>query len=133
MIDVVCGVIGNDQGCFLACRRPSDKHLAGLWEFPGGKVEASESPAEALIRELREELGIEVSVGEALDPVIWAYERGEIRLLPFLCKIVHGVPQAIEHSELQWCAPNRFDSLAWAPADLPILTQIRSSISETSN
>lgn len=133
MIDVVCGVIEDEEGRFLACKRPDDKHLAGLWEFPGGKVEASESPAHALARELQEELGIEVKVGKALAPVCWTYDRGEIRLLPYLCTISRGIPQAIEHAELQWCSPDRFDLLHWAPADLPVLTQIRHSISETPN
>lgn len=125
MMDVVCGVIGDGAGRFLACLRPDGKHLAGSWEFPGGKVEPGEAPGAALVRELREELGIEVAVGRALDPVCWTYDRGSIRLLPFLCKITAGEPQAIEHEHLHWCAVEDFDSLRWADADLPVLGQIR--------
>jgi 8-oxo-dGTP diphosphatase len=125
MTEVVCGVITDDAGRFLACLRPAGKHLGGLWEFPGGKVEPGESPEVALVRELREELGIEVAVGEALEPVAWTYDRGEIRLLPYLCYIISGVPFPLEHERLNWCGPSQFESLEWAPADLPILTQLR--------
>ena len=125
MIDVVCGVIEDGQGRYLACLRPQGKHLGGLWEFPGGKVDPGESPETALIRELKEELGIEVAVGLALKPVEWTYDQGRIRLLPFICHILTGSPQALEHEELLWCAPDEFDSLVWADADLPVLEQIR--------
>jgi 8-oxo-dGTP diphosphatase len=124
MTEVVCGVIADDEGRFLACLRPAGKHLGGLWEFPGGKVEAGESPQAALVRELREELGIDVEVGHALDPVEWAYERGRIRLLPYRCRIVGGVPRPLEHADLCWRAPSEFHSLSWAPADLPVLDQL---------
>lgn len=125
MIEVVCGVIEDGRGCFLACLRPQGKHLGGLWEFPGGKVEPGESREAALIRELREELGVEVKVGAALDPVPWSYDRGDIRLLPFLCVIIGGHPHPIEHERLCWCAPRDFQTLKWAPADLPVLKQLR--------
>lgn len=125
MTEVVCGVIGDDAGRFLACLRPAGKHLGGLWEFPGGKVEAGESSEAALVRELNEELGIEVAVEAALDPVAWTYDRGRIRLSPFLCHIIRGVPSTLEHEALRWCAPCEFESLEWAPADLPILEQLR--------
>jgi len=101
------------------------KHLGGLWEFPGGKVDPGEFPTAALIRELREELGIEVAVGAALAAVVWSYDRGEIRLLPYFCTMRDDqTPRAIEHEELLWCAPENFGSLPWAAADLPVLDQI---------
>jgi 8-oxo-dGTP diphosphatase len=125
MIDVVCGVIADDDGRFLSCLRPAGKHLGGLWEFPGGKVEAGEFPETALVRELLEELGIEVAVEAALDPVTWNYDGGEIRLLPFLCQIIRGVPSPLEHEAIHWCDPCDFGNLVWAPADLPILEQLR--------
>jgi len=133
MIDVVCGVIEDRNGRFLVCLRPEGKHLGGLWEFPGGKVDSGESPETALIRELKEELGIEVAVGKALDPVIWTYERARIRLLPFRCSITKGFPQALEHEQIRWCAPEEFDQLTWADADLPVLIQIRAGFPKTSN
>jgi 8-oxo-dGTP diphosphatase len=133
MIDVVCAVIENpEDGCVLACRRPQGKHLAGLWEFPGGKVDAGESPEAALVREIREELGVAVTVGRALEPVLWSYEKGAIRLMPYLCFITDGSPQAIEHEELRWCAPDEVGALDWAEADVPILVQLAALLSEAS-
>lgn len=125
MIDVVCAVIEDAEGRVLACLRPAGKHLGGLWEFPGGKVEHGEAPQTALSRELREELGIEVEVLGALDPVPWQYERGAIRLLPFHCRITRGVPVPHEHERLLWCACRGLEELTWAPADLPVLGQLR--------
>jgi len=124
MMDVVCGVIENESGQFLACLRQAGKHLAGYWEFPGGKVDPGESPESALVRELWEELAVGVAVGVALTPVLWTDENRTIRLLPFRCKIVVGELQAIEHAELRWCAPENFGDLTWAPADVPILREI---------
>lgn len=125
MIDVVCGVVEDAEGRVLACLRPAGKHLGGLWEFPGGKVEDGESPRTALARELREELGVEVEVLGPLEPVPWQYERGPIRLLPFHCRIIRGEPVAHEHERLCWCACHELGELAWAPADLPVLEQLR--------
>jgi 8-oxo-dGTP diphosphatase len=128
MVDVVCGVIEDADGCFLACLRPEGKHLGGLWEFPGGKVEPGESPADALARELEEELGVRVVVGDAMCPVTWHYPRGAIRLLPYRCRITSGVPQALEHERLLWCAPHDFGTLDWAEADVPVLDQLRQAV-----
>lgn len=124
MLEVVCGVIENAAGEYLACLRPAGKHLGGQWEFPGGKVDAGESPAAALIRELMEELAVGVEVGEPLTPVIWAYEDRVIQLSPFRCRIVSGELRAVEHEELRWCAAENFAELEWAAADLPILDEI---------
>jgi len=131
MTDVVCAIIQDSEGRFLACLRPHGKHLAGFWEFPGGKVEANEAPEVALIRELHEELGVLVQVGAPLEPVIWNYDRGCIRLLPFFCAIPNGQPRAIEHEQLLWCSPEEFGTLSWAEADLPVLGQILAGIPET--
>lgn len=124
MIDVVCGVIEDAEGRFLACLRPQGKHLGGRWEFPGGKVEPGEAPAAALVRELREELSVEVEIGAALTPVIWTYDERTIRLLPFRCGIIRGDLHATEHEQLLWCSPENFHTLPWADADLPILREI---------
>lgn len=128
MMDVVCGVIENAAGQLLACLRPQGKHLGGLWEFPGGKIDPGESPEAALVRELREELNVEVEVGQPLSPVVWHYENVTIRLHPFHCRIIAGELQAIEHEQLHWCAPEDFHTLDWAEADVPILREIAASL-----
>lgn len=124
MIDVVCGVIENESGCFLACLRPQGKHLGGLWEFPGGKVDPGETLETALVRELMEELSVTVEVISPLTPVVWAYDERTIRLLPFRCRITAGKLHATEHEELLWCPPENFHTLPWAAADLPILREL---------
>lgn len=123
MLDVVAALIQDEQGRLLACQRPPGKHLGGKWEFPGGKLEDGESPADALIREIREELGVTISPGECLTDVIHDYGRGPIRLIPFLCRITLGTPCPHEHSELRWCGAEELPSLDWAEADIPILRE----------
>lgn len=130
MIDVVCGVICNPAGEYLACQRPSGKHLGGLWEFPGGKVDPGETPQAALVRELREELAVEVETGDAMSPVVWNYEDRCIRLLPFLCRVLSGEPRAVEHAALRWCRPEELPLLHWAEADIPVLREIFTAIGE---
>ena len=124
MLEVVCGVIEDSEGRFLACLRPAGKHLGGLWEFPGGKIDPGESPDAALARELKEELAVDVEVGRALTPVVWNYGEITIRLQPFICRIVSGELRALEHEELRWCVPGDFPHLPWADADIPILREI---------
>jgi 8-oxo-dGTP diphosphatase len=123
MIEVVAGLILDDAGRLLACRRPEGKHLAGKWEFPGGKLEPGEDPAAALVRELEEELAIHVEPGAALTPVVWDYGRGPIRLHPIVCRIRSGQPHPHEHSEIRWCGRDALAALDWAEADVPILTE----------
>ncbi|MCW1887493.1 (deoxy)nucleoside triphosphate pyrophosphohydrolase [Luteolibacter flavescens] len=125
MIEVVAGLILDGTGRLLACKRPEGKHLGGKWEFPGGKVEPGESPSDALVRELEEELGIRVETATALTPVVWDYGRGPIRLHPFLCRILSGQPHPHEHSEIRWCGPDELGELDWAEADVPILEEWR--------
>ena len=124
MIDVVCGVIRNPEGEYLACQRPAGKHLGGLWEFPGGKVDSGESPEAALVRELREELEVEVDTTDAMTPVVWDYGDRSIRLLPYVCRVRSGAPRAVEHAALRWCRPEDFHLLRWAEADIPVLREI---------
>ncbi|MBB5353544.1 8-oxo-dGTP diphosphatase [Haloferula luteola] len=123
LLHVVAGLIQDDTGRLLACQRPAGKHLAGKWEFPGGKVEEGESIDAALVRELDEELGIQVAPGASLTPVDHDYGRGPIRLIPMLCQVISGTPVAREHEALRWCSVAELESLEWAEADLPILAE----------
>lgn len=124
MIEVVCGIIRDGRGRVLAGLRPQGKHLGGLWEFPGGKVDPGESVKQALVRELREELGIDVEVGVPLEPVCWQYETVRIRLMPHICEVRGGVIEAMSHERVGWYAVGELRGLEWAPADVPVLAQI---------
>ena len=126
MLEVVCGVISDDMGRILACRRSLGRHLGGLWEFPGGKVDAGETHGEALRRELVEELGVVVSVGEKLgDPVEWTDGDVSIRLNAYSCLVLEGEPCAFEHDEIRWYDVHELAELEWAEADIPILVEIQ--------
>lgn len=124
MIPVACAIIQDDHGRLLIARRPEGKCLAGFWEFPGGKLEAGESPAEALCRELREELRIETEITDILEAVEHDYEEFSVRLIPCIAKILAGKPEPTEHTEIAWLQPDQIDLNTMAPADVPILRQI---------
>lgn len=123
MIAVV-GAVLIENGRILAAQRPDGARLGGLWEFPGGKVEPDESPKEALVREIREELGCEVSVGDALATTEHRYDFGTISLQTFYCRLLTGTPMASEHQALRWLTVDEFASVTWAPADLPALERV---------
>lgn len=123
MMDVVCALIQNDDGKILACKRAKGGHLAGHWEFPGGKIEPGESKRAALLREIHEELGVSVDVGDPLNAVKWTDGRIEICLSPFRCRLLLGSPRPLDHEEIRWCEPDELRLLDWAPADIPILQE----------
>jgi len=117
---VVCAIIENPTGEVLVCQRGSGRKLAGLWEFPGGKIEPGEMAEQALMREIQEELHVEIVVLRVLSAVDWEYDEGSLQLLPYVCRIHKGEPQALEHAQLRWCAVDEFPALDWAPADVPV-------------
>lgn len=124
-LDVTCLVLLDASGAVLATRRPQEKQLGGLWEFPGGKVEPGEDPEAALRREILEELALRVGPVQPMDPVVHGYPFGTIRLLPFLhCGARPTSIRLLEHSEYRWVTPRTWLELEWAPADLPVLSQI---------
>ena len=95
--------------------------MAGLWEFPGGKIRAGESADEAIVREIEEELGCTVRPIKVLLGHTHDYPDITVTLLPFLCEVVEGEPRPIEHAELRWAAEPELLSFDWSAADLPIL------------
>lgn len=121
-VDVVCAVIRRQDRILLA-QRPPGKRLAGLWEFPGGKVDPGETPAIALHRELMEELGCEVHILQAGPAVLHEYPWGSIRLFPFLCELTpqSPEPQAHEHTGLIWDFQKNLLRPDLAPADVPVV------------
>lgn len=123
---VVCAVIVNTDGKFLACQRGASTSLPGKWEFPGGKIEPGESAEEALKREILEELEVNISILTPLEIVKHRYPEFEITLIPFLCKIINsGTPKPLEHSQIQWINLVEANDLDWAEADLPIIQQYK--------
>ena len=126
MLRVVCGVITNFSGEYLLCQRPEGKSQAGLWEFPGGKIDEGESAQQALVRELQEELGCTVTVGEGLSPVVHHYEKFSIELIPFYCSVSVGRPMALEHQAMEWVPLEGFGEYTLAPADEWIVESLRS-------
>ena len=127
MIPVACALIEDELGRLLIAKRPEGKCLGGLWEFPGGKLENGESPEMALRRELREELRIETEILEVLEPVEHHYDKFSIYLIPCRTKILAGIPDPTEHSEIAWLHLDQIDVNTLAPADIPILAKISSS------
>lgn len=126
MIDVVCGVIINSEGKILACRRGAGRHLEGLWEFPGGKINLGETPDAALVREIKEELSVNVTILRKFDTVVeWSDSTASIRLIAYWCEIsTDEFPVALEHSEILWCGFASLRELDWAQADLHFLEEI---------
>ena len=115
------------DGRILLARRPAGKSMAGLWEFPGGKVQDSETPEAALIRELHEELGIDVSES-CLAPFTFAsHEYDDFHLLMplFVCRVWGGVVTARESQELKWVRPWDMGDYSMPPADLPLVAMLR--------
>lgn len=123
MTEVVAALIWR-EGKFLICRRPPHKARGLLWEFVGGKVEAGETKQQALVRECREELGIEVSVGEVFTQVEHVYPDLTVRLTLFHAEIAEGEPRLLEHVELRWIAPAEIPQFDFCPADVEILERI---------
>ena len=124
MTDVVAALIW-DGDRFLACQRPANKARALLWEFVGGKVEPGETFQQALIRECREELDIELAVGELFMEVIHEYPDLTVRLSLFNATIASGEPKLLEHNDLRWITVDEIDDLSFCPADDEILDRLK--------
>lgn len=122
-VDVVCAVL-EDRGRFFIARRAGHKAMAGFWEFPGGKVESGESHQEALARELREELGITVSVGAF---VATTEERHDLRLLRLHCyraQWLDGELRLLDHDDYRWVEKASFADYLFCPPDRPFLLSL---------
>ncbi len=120
---VVAAALIDADGRVLVQQRPADKSMAGLWEFPGGKIEPHETPEAALIRELHEELGIETH-SSCLAPAGFASEPlgdRHLILLLYICRKWRGIPQALEAPALRWVRPNALHDMPMPPADKPLI------------
>lgn len=123
VIEVAAGLIFRDGKLLITQRRPHD-HLAGLWEFPGGKREPHESYEQCLRRELREELGIEVEVGELFDEIRHAYPERTVHLKFYCCRWLAHEPQAIACSAVAWADLNELPDYEFPAADAQLLSRL---------
>lgn len=132
IIWVVAAALVDCDGRVLVQQRPPGKSLAGLWEFPGGKIDGGERPEAALVRELQEELAITVDPA-ALVPcsfVSASLDDAHLVMLFYLCHRWAGEPVALEATGLQWCRPASLRTLAMPPADLPLIDVLEVALSQ---
>ena len=123
-ITVVAAVIRDAQGRVLLTQRPVDRHMGGLWEFPGGKIDDGEAPAEALVRELDEELGVEIRVEKPLTFAVHEEPGLRILLLFYSASILDGTPQGHEGQAVEWVPANDLMSYPSPPADAELIRQL---------
>ena len=122
-IEVVAAIIQKDQKIF-ATQRGYGEFKDG-WEFPGGKIESGETPGQALVREIKEELDTEIEVGELVDIVEYDYPQFHLTMHCFLCTIKSGDLVLKEHEAAKWLAPEDLDSVDWLPADLGLIEKLK--------
>ena len=122
-IEVVAAVIRNEEGQIFATQRGYGD-FKDMWEFPGGKMEKDESPAQALVREIREELDTLIDVGELIDTVEFDYPAFHLTLHCFWCTVISGKLLLKEHEAARWLDPDDLKAVEWLPADYSILEKI---------
>jgi 8-oxo-dGTP diphosphatase len=124
-IEVVAGLIQDDEGRYLITRRRGGSHLAGMWEFPGGKREAGESLEDALRRELTEELSASFGVGEKVETVWWEYPERTVVIHFYRCRFESGTIEPQESQAMEWVSPERLKEFEFPPADRELITRLR--------
>lgn len=127
MVEVVAALIW-DKNRFMICQRPANKARALLWEFVGGKVEPGETKEQALIRECQEELAITLSVGDVFMDVVHEYPDINVHLTLFNAEIAEGVPQKLEHNDIQWITPAEIPNYQFCPADEELLVKLKKDL-----
>ena len=126
IIKVVAAIILHDNRIFATQRGYGD--FKGGWEFPGGKVEPGESPQEALVREIREELAMEIEVGELFETVEYDYPTFHLSMKCYLCSVEHSGYILKEHSDAKWLTKDTLDSVEWLPADQGLVEKLKELI-----
>ena len=122
-VAVVCALI-EQSGRLLVAQRADDKAMGGKWEFPGGKIHPGESEHEAIVREIKEELGCTVLPTDRRFPRTHAYPEFSITLIPIVCEVVEGEPKPLEHAQLRWVGHDELRTLDWAQADVAIVDDL---------
>nr|WP_326491021.1 (deoxy)nucleoside triphosphate pyrophosphohydrolase [Agromyces marinus] len=120
----VVGAVVVREDTVLAAQRSAAMSLPGLWEFPGGKVEADETPQEALAREMDEELLCTVQIGDHVETTSHEYPFGVVTLTTYYATLIGDEPQLTEHSAIRWIPIPVLDSVEWAPADVPAVQKV---------
>ena len=124
---VVAVALIDRDGRVLLAERPVGKQLAGMWEFPGGKVDPGETPEAALIRELKEELGVDTEAS-CLSPFTFAshtYEKFHLLMPLYVCRVWEGLPQGLEGQRMAWATPQEMSHYPMPPADKPLVAMLR--------
>ncbi|WP_102692183.1 (deoxy)nucleoside triphosphate pyrophosphohydrolase [Rummeliibacillus pycnus] len=127
-LHVVGAIIENEKNEVFCALRGPEMSLANFWEFPGGKIEAGETPQQALKREISEEFSCLIEVGQKVEDTIYEYEKVIVRLETYMAKIVQGVPTISEHADAQWVSRQSLSQLEFALADVPAVKKLLSGI-----
>lgn len=125
LVEVVAALVQDEKGHYLITQRRKGSHLAGLWEFPGGKREADESLEEALRRELAEELSARFAVGQRVETVRWEYPERTIVIHFYRCRLESGTIEPREDQAMAWVAPERLSDFDFPPADRDLIARLR--------
>lgn len=120
MIQVTCAIIEN-KGKVLITQRSASMSQPLLWEFPGGKIEPGETEETCLVREIKEELQLDIACGHRLIPSVCKYPNLTIALIPFVCILKDGEIKLLEHAAYEWVGLDDLRSFAWCPADVPVI------------
>lgn len=128
MINVVAAIITNNDGKILITQRNLKKSQGGLWEFPGGKIEQGETREEAIIREIREELTIDIKVDAYFDEKVFNYPEKVINLIALKCSKINGCIKLTEHEDAKWVKISELDKFEFAPADMFIVNKLKGVI-----
>lgn len=123
IVEVVAAVIYDSEGRVLATQCAPHKHNGG-WEFPGGKIEPGEDARDAVVREIYEELSVQVEVGKLLHTVEWDYPAFHLRMFCYACRILSGEPQLKEHVDCRWLSKESINTVDWLPADVDLLPHL---------
>ena len=124
MQEVTAAILIKDNKILIARRKVSDRQ-GGKWEFPGGKIKADETPQQCLVREMKEEFGIDESVGKFFAESTYRYEHGEIKLLAYRTSWDKGQLTLKAHADCRWVEPSRLDVFDFAPADIPFVEKLQ--------
>jgi mutator protein MutT len=132
IVDVAIGIVVR-YGHVLICRRRPTGHLAGFWEFPGGKLEPDESPADCLARELAEEVAITAAIIRVLPVIEHDYPEVSVRLHPFLCRHATGEPRPLACDEVRWVEPRHLPNFRFPDANAELIDWVINTLSAAPN